>query len=117
MKIRNAHSGVVHVLGTGIAPGRALEVDAVRYADWLRASPANRDIASRYLSISPEGVTVPREEAIDAAVRGLNLGDPSLWTSGGKPTLPALRDRAGVGPVSSAERDAAWERVNGRESP
>lgn len=50
------------------------------------------------------------DDPIVVAIRGLDAGDASLWTKGGKPQVGALEVALGY-EVTAAERDAAWEIV------
>ena len=76
-----------------------LDVNAIELTADAPAKQSKADAATERLA------------AITTAISQIDRNDPELWSSDGKPktaAIVALLD----GPVSAAERDAAWEAVS-----
>ena len=106
-----------------LPPSGEANVPDEEYEAWLERSDWHRDVARRSLTVKDGGgvqVTSVMEEIdpddrpglIDATIAAM-LADRNEdeFTGRGLPNMAAVRQRSGLMDMTTAERDASWERV------
>ena len=121
MKVTNITDEIVTVLNLPIAPGRTAYIPDNHWQVWMK-TPANAALAATLecerddgREIVIETVSPPTEDdriarAVQAIAELKEEPNAADWTQSGAPKLNVLQQVSGLADLTTAERNAAWEK-------